>query len=169
MELREELLKEADTVFNRRSMSVIYVRIGFIEEKLGKYHFAKQWYEKSLVIREAIARETNTIGSREDLTLVYKSLGDIEVKLKEYSLARSWYKKGIAIAEKTINETDFLLDQELLFAMYYQYSIADLENIDYAYLAKAREVIVRLKEEHPDLERYVRACKRVDSFMEQKK
>jgi tetratricopeptide (TPR) repeat protein len=60
LELREAMLREANTPLNRRGLSVSYNRLGYIAQSQNQLSQAQVWFEKSLELREAMLREANT-------------------------------------------------------------------------------------------------------------
>lgn len=75
MMIREELVKELNTLDARYELSVSYVFLGNLYKGLFENEKAKNFYQQALDIQETYVRERNTVDGRSKLAMTCYSLG----------------------------------------------------------------------------------------------
>ncbi len=89
-------LKSAET---QEIISMLYFRLGSINQEIGNYKGALQNYKLKHEIIEKIAEATDDIEAKSEYIHSHMNLGDVIASLGDHDLALSHYKKGLEISE----------------------------------------------------------------------
>jgi tetratricopeptide (TPR) repeat protein len=90
--LYQQSVEIADKENNKTKLSELYVKLGYIKEKLNEFDSAIQYLNKSLDISE-------TIGDAKRISDAYGSLGDVYWKMTQYDKSNEYYNKCLQSAE----------------------------------------------------------------------
>ncbi|MBQ7088950.1 MAG: TIR domain-containing protein [Clostridia bacterium] len=106
LELNEENYRNAPTYDNRRSLSIIYGRLGDLarDKRTAEGDAeAEQWFLKKLALEEQSYSENPCYESRRGLAIIYGRLGDYarDKQTPESSAqAEQWYQKRLSLYEQ---------------------------------------------------------------------
>ena len=95
----------ASVCCNRRSLSVLSVKLGDIFAAEGNYQKAEEEYLNDLERRKTLDSELDMDWTKRDLSLIYERLGDLYRTLRQDDKASEMYEESIRIADELADKT----------------------------------------------------------------
>ncbi len=148
MEIREQLVKESQTLEYLRSLSITYEKLGDVHQALGDLDRALAFHEKSLSINTTLSEDQQTIVARRDISITYERVALIHQAKGNLSYARDYFEQALKITKSIMKETntiearlDYCISNEFVGDIY-----RDMDNVP-----KALKCFLRAKEVNESL------------------
>ena len=104
-EIALKTAKEKPTAANRRSLSVLSVKLGDVMFAKGEYQDAEALFKKELEHRENLDNELDADWTKRDLSLINERLGDLYYAQRKNDQAREMFEHAIQIADELADRT----------------------------------------------------------------
>lgn len=114
-EIREQLVKEAETPENISNLLTVYANIGCVAKSEGNIDEAEAYFLKALEIPKLLLKERYTFGIKECLSGVYFKLGDIAKSKGDFRKAKQYHLKSFEIRAQLAEEADTIEVKRDLF------------------------------------------------------